>query len=203
MQHMRQPARKGALDGGAVRRPALEGGDGCGRTGSFRSARSSARRRSRQGLRHGHEPETVQFDARRRIDALDMKRLEALCEATKIVLEGAERQVLMPLARTLADRAPDVRIAFGCERQAGAALADLEPELVVKRSSRRPGSGRRNGNGRANARQARRACGWASRNPDWRSCVSSFFRRRFHCPGLPRDGRPGFPPSRIGPKSPR
>ncbi len=61
-----------------------------------------------------------------------MKRLEALGEAVEIVLEHAERQVLMLLARSLADRPPHVRIALGGERQAGVALADLESELAVE-----------------------------------------------------------------------
>ena len=59
-------------------------------------------------------------------------RLQPLGEAIEIILECAERDVLVLLARAFADRAPDVRIAFRCEREGRAALADVEPELVVK-----------------------------------------------------------------------
>ena len=73
-----------------------------------------------------------ELDARRPIDALDAEGLESLGEAVEIVLEYAERDVLVLLARSLADRAPDMRTALRRERESGAAFADLEPEFVVK-----------------------------------------------------------------------
>ena len=132
-EHMREPARMGAFDGAAVRRPALER-----RRGPLDERALLVRR----GLRRDRDldqvavmvmdPDPVRVDPLRRIDALDAERLEAFGEAVEIVLENAERHVLVLLARTLADRAPDMRIACRREREGGAALADIEPELVVK-----------------------------------------------------------------------
>src|SRR5208337_2167329 len=59
-------------------------------------------------------------------------RLQPLGEAIEIILECAERDVLVLLARAFADRAPDVRVAFRRERQGGPALADIEPELDIE-----------------------------------------------------------------------
>ncbi len=74
-----------------------------------------------------------EFDACRRVEPPDAHRLQPLGEALEIVLERAERQEAVLLARSLADRAPEMGMAVGLHRQLAARLADLEPEVVVER----------------------------------------------------------------------
>ena len=132
-QHMREPAGMGAFDGAAVRRAAMER-----RRGRLDERALLVGRRLRRDRDFDRvavvvvDPDPVRLDARRPIDALDAEGLELLGEAVEIVLEYAERDVLVLLARSLADRAPDMRTALRRERESGAAFADLEPEFVVK-----------------------------------------------------------------------
>src|SRR5690242_8490678 len=78
------------------------------------------------------KPEAVRIDPRRRVEPLDAKPLKPLGEAVEIVFEHAERDMPELLARTLADRDPDMRIAARLHGEDAAVLIDLESELAVE-----------------------------------------------------------------------
>ena len=73
-----------------------------------------------------------EFDARRRIETRNAHFLQAFCEAVDIVLECAERDVLVLLSRALTDEAPNMRGTLCGEREAIATLGDVQAEFRVE-----------------------------------------------------------------------
>ena len=107
------------------------------------------------------KPEAVRFDARRRIEPLDARGLEPLGEAVEIVVKRAERDMPELLARALAKRDPDMRIAA-----ASSWPGDRRPHRSQVRTRRRNfwrprDREQRNETGRRNERRVRRDVGSA------------------------------------------
>ena len=156
------------------------------------SARRAARRGGRlderallvgRGLRRGRDldqvavmvvdPDAVELDARRRIDALDAD----VCNRSAKRSRSSSNTPNETYWCFLRGPSPIVPQTCGPPFVASVRAEPRSPNrrarIRRKRSWPRPDPARRNGNGRANARRARRACASASRNPDLPSCLSS------------------------------
>ena len=78
------------------------------------------------------EPQPVGLEALGRIEPVDAHALQPLAEARHVVLEGAERDVVQLLARTLGHGAPAVRMAVGVEAELAALFLQVEAEQAIE-----------------------------------------------------------------------
>src|SRR5271157_5041322 len=132
-QDVREPARKGAIDVAPEGRAPRAGPDRRQRERALIARRGFWRDRDLDEIAVVvAEPEPVRVDAGRRIEPLDPHLLQAVREPVDVVLECAERHVLMLLARPLADRAPGMRIAERTNREPLAIRRDREAELGIE-----------------------------------------------------------------------
>ena len=122
-QHMREPARKGAPDAAsATGAPRTAGPSLSWPNSDFSSGEDFAATLISTGVPSWSRNQMpFELDARRRVEPRDAHRLQPLGETVDVVLEGAEAEMPELLARTLADRAPDLRRAEGAHARAGRA----------------------------------------------------------------------------------
>jgi hypothetical protein len=83
------------------------------------------------------KPDPIRVYACRRVEPGDACVLESLREAFEVFFERAERQMPEFLARSLANRAPGMRVSVGIEGEDAVAFANLEAELAIEISSNR------------------------------------------------------------------